>query len=534
MSNKHSFYTLDSSGGHFSVIWKLTRMMKAAGWTYKASSDGLSTTIAAGSNGAALPQATINVASTSGFPASGKITIAAGGTNTEVTYTGTTGTTFTGCTGGTGTMATGNLVTYKEVSGVATADLWGGNADPTLDSYPSLSSRTGPWIVLEGPSIYKIPINSASTGTFTRGEPITQATSSATGELLGYVYDATNGGWLVVAPRTGTFNGSDVITGSISGATISPSATPREFKQQVCFWKSTSATTTGCCYYVVADAASETSSLFSDLAINQVNCTGQVAPAGGGTGNTFPTLAIAIIGTGGSTTGTNWRTSGSSSSNVAHSMIAAVNATPGSGVSADGSFWCTWGVTGGSVLNLDAFGLFRLDDTEPGDISPYAWRYHTSSVFASWSRTAAAAPTNNIFSWNPWWGDSDAVSWTAYIARGTGGASDVPKPFSILLPFKINQLSKNHFYCNNTADFAKIHNHPATTKPYAAEPLGLGCDSTNFYMKKGHIRWIRCASFGASFNSLDSLQWFALQSNSSTTNPSIYIGPWDGTSVPAP
>lgn len=65
------------------------------------------TTITSGSNGQTLPQATINVASTTGLPAAGTFSL-----NGEViTYTGTTSTTFTGCTGGTSTMSTGQTVT---------------------------------------------------------------------------------------------------------------------------------------------------------------------------------------------------------------------------------------------------------------------------------------------------------------------------------------------------------------------------------------------------------------------------------------
>lgn len=68
------------------------------------------TTIAVGSNGAALPQATINVASTTGFPTSGTIYVTTGAGVQTVTYTGVTATTFTGCSGGTGTMSTGGFV----------------------------------------------------------------------------------------------------------------------------------------------------------------------------------------------------------------------------------------------------------------------------------------------------------------------------------------------------------------------------------------------------------------------------------------
>lgn len=68
------------------------------------------TTIAAGSNGQTLPQTTINVASTAGFPSSGTIAVVTSAGTVPVTYTGITGTSFTGCSGGTGTMSTGGFV----------------------------------------------------------------------------------------------------------------------------------------------------------------------------------------------------------------------------------------------------------------------------------------------------------------------------------------------------------------------------------------------------------------------------------------
>ncbi len=75
------------------------------------------TTIAAGSNGAALPQATINVADTTNgasavtmFPSKGIMSVTTSNGPQIVTYTGLTGTTFTGCAGGTGTMSTGGAV----------------------------------------------------------------------------------------------------------------------------------------------------------------------------------------------------------------------------------------------------------------------------------------------------------------------------------------------------------------------------------------------------------------------------------------
>jgi hypothetical protein len=71
-----------------------------------------STTIAAGSNGAALPQSTINVASTAGFAQSGQILVTISGAPQLITYTGITATSFTGCTGGTGALATSQAVQF--------------------------------------------------------------------------------------------------------------------------------------------------------------------------------------------------------------------------------------------------------------------------------------------------------------------------------------------------------------------------------------------------------------------------------------
>lgn len=81
------------------------------------------TTVAAGSNGAVLPQATINVASTAGMPLSGTVFIASTTGLQTITYTGVTGTTFTGCTGGTGTLATGNQVIFNRILVTVETDL---------------------------------------------------------------------------------------------------------------------------------------------------------------------------------------------------------------------------------------------------------------------------------------------------------------------------------------------------------------------------------------------------------------------------
>jgi tRNA A58 N-methylase Trm61 len=68
------------------------------------------TTVAAGSDGDTLPQATINVVATADFPSSGRLLVTTSVGTEVVFYTGVTATTFTGCTGGAGDLSTGDLV----------------------------------------------------------------------------------------------------------------------------------------------------------------------------------------------------------------------------------------------------------------------------------------------------------------------------------------------------------------------------------------------------------------------------------------
>jgi hypothetical protein len=100
--------------------WKIGQASAASLWLVPPTSsytppapypaDTLGTTITSASNNTTLPQATINVASTTGYPASGTFWVNTTQGFQLITYTGTTGTTFTGCTGGTGLLLTGQAV----------------------------------------------------------------------------------------------------------------------------------------------------------------------------------------------------------------------------------------------------------------------------------------------------------------------------------------------------------------------------------------------------------------------------------------
>jgi len=84
-------------------------------WRFMQMNPGGATTVAALSNGAVLPQATINVATTAGLPTSGSFFVNSSAGRQLITYTGLTATSFTGCSGGTGTLSTGGAVSTEPV-----------------------------------------------------------------------------------------------------------------------------------------------------------------------------------------------------------------------------------------------------------------------------------------------------------------------------------------------------------------------------------------------------------------------------------
>lgn len=121
----------------------------------------INTTVTVGSNGAVLPQATINVADTTNFAAAGTATIVlAGGVTTAIAYTGKTGTTLTGCTGGSGTLATSQTVYSGEAALMsANATASGSGVTLTLGTGPNANG-----------AVIAIGVDNAGTGIITRNK----------------------------------------------------------------------------------------------------------------------------------------------------------------------------------------------------------------------------------------------------------------------------------------------------------------------------------------------------------------------------
>jgi hypothetical protein len=470
MANKFATnFPIPSATNVFQCVWKLSRIMKAAGWTTMASSDG----------------------------------------------------------------------TTKDTTGTQSNDKWGGNADPTADAYPvnSLSDSSNGWIVLRGPSVLKIPLNAAPTGVPVRGETITQATSAAEGELVGFIWDSVGlSGWAVVLPRTGTFDNSHTITGATSGATMVPTGTIVTFVREVVFSKSTAGSTVnGQIFYGVFDVSGESAQLFTTMAAS-AGCTASVPPWGGGTGNTLATSpkAIAVRGTGGSTTVDSWF--GNTASFQTNAQIACVNAVAATGVSADGSFYC---VLSNSTISNGCSGivLSRLDDTEPGDCDPYIFMTsQISQSFSTWTGQSTTSSATSVTFQNGSIFSSNNPFFFGYQSRGnTVTTRDTINGYTGSLQY--TPLGNTYMLSNGGLSGAmKAVASPATTLPLIREPLtiqttGVTSITNATRQVKGRCRWISCFTVGSTYDTYDSKQW--LCTFVATTNqPAIAVGPYDGSTTP--
>jgi len=216
-----------------SVLAAVTAFVTGAGvawafWTVSAIPT-ISTTIAPGSNGATLPQATIHVASTTGF-AGGTETIfvvSTSGTET-VTCTGITGSTFTTCSGGTGTLATGNSVTQGDAQskavtlatpgsgsvGTATSSSlvinWGASSGlPVGGGYVVLRSTSsgGTYSAISGGTCQQSTTRGSSAVTCTDNDPSLAANTTYYYEVEAAYYNAS-GPTLWVSSATAFFYGT--------------------------------------------------------------------------------------------------------------------------------------------------------------------------------------------------------------------------------------------------------------------------------------------------------------------------------------
>jgi hypothetical protein len=578
-------------------IWELTRAMKKAGFRHKASSNG-STKIVSDNPISDLWNGTMTILNT-GSAASitavddhpyGKLLTVTGlsGLLSPITAGGRSEGNYLRLSG----SATANNDGYWQIYSVISStscQVLNTNANPAIDTNgninwweydaasevygtgTSVTDSTYAWIVLEGPETLQLSFTSAPSGTFVRGEPVTQTGSGATGECVGYVWESSvSRGWMVISPRTGLFNNSGTLTGSWSGVTVSPSNLYR-FRRQHCFVKNASSTLTGGSWYQCVREDTESADFFSTLA-NNAACTATVPPGGSTTsGNRFPSNINSYVlrATNNSTNdgatalsltdghydktveGIN-NTSSKYCNGRIHIGIA--SAIPKSGTSADGSWYLhhgntnitnynsistTWGA--GTLLH---FG--RLETADPGETELY---YHyadaRSDVFNRNRSYSNFASTNGSYVlgfcfaniYNNLLSGLSTGTFRAIGQRAVG--SNASLAWSATAPHELaysysnhnnnttgNFLSVSSFYGNT---LSRVRNHPDATRPVFKEPLYLGAPSGI----NGKSRWIFMAPVGNAYDTLDNKTNLCIQgvSASGTTYWGIYIGPADGTTT---
>ena len=539
-----------------SCVWKLTRALKGAGWVHKASSDG--TTVVTSSTATYTNDKwSGGNGNVSGQTGSSTTLIQSGAfANNQVTLTSLTGMTSTSTNHWitlSGAANAGNNGTFKIVrfvsatsviiynpSGVApdTNSITWQEVDPLLESYSSVTGgtlATGTWINLQGPSSLRVPITTAATGTFTKGENVTQGTTGAQGEIIGYMFDtATTTGHLVIMPRvdgTGAdphgWDHTHVITGAISGATITPSATVEEYAREIVFWNSDATISHMTLYLQTCDAGDESAQRFSFLS-TQTGTTTTVAPGGGGTNNGFPTIGYVAVGTGGATSAqsfgnVNW------TGNLGNAQLMCADATYDLNRSADGSWTIAIGTPGFNTGSYIGYTYTRCDDNEDGDVDPYI-------IFAP-SNDAQYVPTRTSGgtsysaggeTWSAWNGITSNNSCKGWRRRGMG-TNDAFQDFQMAILCTGLSGSGTFVIAQNSANPESIATMVSTTV-YVGEPIWIVSAQNNQKMRKGTARWLRYIDFGAGTDTYGSKSW--IQLGNTTSGTVMLAGPWDGTTTP--
>jgi len=515
----------------FECFWKLTRALKKTGWKFKASSNGTTKV----SNGdPAADQWGGGVTSNAGAAAA---SIAAP-TRGRATVTGLTGIVaadkgrFLLISGAT-TSANNNQHQIEEVlsstsvridarqfavaSDASNGALTWSILDPLGDLYSTVTATLDAsiaWWCAQGPSVLKIPVTVAASGTFQVGENLVQASTGAEGELLGYTYYRDTG-WLVVAPRlrgTGTgvwgWDTGNVVTGGDSAATVTQNGTAIDYVYEVVFIKPTANTTMQILVTQAATVGTEATELFSFNA-TQSGCTATVHPGGGGTGNTFGAHAWVMWGT--NTTAGNGSLVAANTSTFLflNSQYVCVDAIPEQNYSADGSwnlFILTTQATTTAPVGGILYGFNRLDNIEEGELSPYVTINPggTKTLYGN-SRTTAGTLTTVA-------GQTDIcrlplsalvgttrVFFNGWRARGIGTLvnGSVPEHFT---DFELGALD-SIFVGNNPAFELARSQTPAIRMASSASPYAKTRELITLYsaraavsgtshVAKGSLRWL--------------------------------------------
>lgn len=548
----------------FNTVWSLTRAMKKAGWKYKASGDGTSKDTSSNPNADLWGNAGV---STNPGAAAASITANARG---RATVTGLSGITsldkgrFLQISGsGSGNngyhqieeiLSSSSVKIDARAATITAPDANNGALtwviyDPTQTTYPSALNSVAAWWCAQGPSILRIPITALpAVGpggfTFLRGENIVQATTGFEGEIIGYVFDGASTGYLTVAPRLrGTGGGAfglatgNAFTGSSSGATVTQNGTALEYRYEAVIVKATN-TTQGLIFITQPEPVAEgATNLFSALS-TAAGCTATVPPGGGGTGNTFPTLAWVALG-GGTTVAAAvaWSTT-SGQTPFGNTQIIAVDCIEEQNYSADGSWmWAIgcFGTVSPSGGGHKPLSFQRMDDSEDGDLSPYV-TFCGSSLKTLYTNTRTSAGTVETAN-SPFAADTFAlgihnqmstprVCLNGWFRRGL--INERFQEFELACLIATQSPNGVTQYLNNFNLGQSDMISTALQQTAVREPVWVVAVQTGQKVRKGTFRWIYAVGPGGGVTKFyDNKRWVQMTS----AGGAMIMGPWDGSTT---
>lgn len=449
--------------------------------------------------------------------------------------------------------------------------------DPTTVSYVTTFTNSVWWIVLRGVEMLRMTFTTAPTGEFIRGEKVTQAATTggaapSEGELIGITYHPTTGaGWAIIAPRVAGTGGSAphgwatgaTITGASSGAQFTP-ATIVEYVTEFCFYNTDSnATTRGrgtlsswVSPGVALDGSTEQQQLASTLAAT-AQCTAAIPPGCSGTApgtavtaNGFPTLAFQWAGGAGTVGTQNWQHLSTYDSSTAppgnmHAMVC--NAIERKDRSADGTFTAMFGAPNTGGYTYAGWSFQRLDDTEEGDVWPFAMHGNQRNAFigTGWGfGTSTRTGTNggHPITEGAWCTigiscDLQRATWWTWRARGveTNGVGSTDKWCPVTGTLGMASIEVNNtIFSYASYDTEKI---ASAAYPTMLREHPMLC---NFYagmkVRKGRPRWMAVINGAQASDTFSNRTW--IQGRDSGVNDKSHIGvilgPWDGSTQPVP
>ena len=543
-------------------VWAVSRAMKKAGWKILASADGTSKTV---TDDPELDEWETGTITNAGASAASTGAIAGG----RMTVTGLTG--IVAADKGrflhlSSASSAGNNHWHQieEILGATSVrvdarrsaftpvatDASNGSIvweilDPTTGTRVALDT-TQCWIMMSGPSTLKVPITAAPvdgpTGfTFIRGENVSQATTGAEGEIIGFVFDADGSvGYLTVRPRiigtggdTHGWGTGEEITGATSGATVTQVGPTLEYRQQTVFHKEANEDA-GHMYHQCIEPVGESADSFETLA-SAAGCTATIQPGGGGTDNTFPAIAFTSIGNTGSSTGDAWMWSTHANVVLGNAQCIAADAIFEEDYSADGTWAMCIAVTTtlstatGGVYGLR--GMMLMDDGEPGDLDPWiTLGGSTATLYSSTARTAANETGSSTF--DPDWCSSGiqdiqtttSVYWRGWRRRGLG----TDDAFITCEQAALYLVQESEFVIEEKpTTLDEVATEPVTT--IAREPVTIICAGAAMgKTRKGNVRHLTMVQNGNPNRTYDDGKALCLHN----VNGAYVITPWDETSIP--